>query len=237
MTELSKEEKETKVKTLLQKGYIEAFFDFHSENKISAKDLHSVAEKAECHNTGWPIGVTLTRTDGAPYSINNGIEADIISRYDNSYDFWAINKNGNFYFVRTYQEDEKPIITKKGNAILWFDIRIWRIAELFLYCLRLGKELGIDPSVKIDIAISHFGIKDRVLSCWNQMIMWFDDDNYICKTEPHEFRLSESLDYINLNYKELVHKAVSDLLFYFSKFEISRGDCDQTVDSFLKARS
>ncbi len=235
-TNMEKEkEKKERAKQLLGQGYLEVFFDFHSENRFSAKELFTMAEKAECHNTGWPIGVTLTKPDLAPFATDEGIEAFILSRSDASFDYWSIKKNGNFYFIRTHGEDTKPTKSTKGNSVLWLDTRIWRIAEVFLYCQKLGNELKLNATNKIDIIIIHTGLKGRTLVCGDPMRIWFDDE-YFCKSEKHQFRVAESLDFIKLNYKELIFKLCSDLFYFFSQCDLNRGICDGIVDDFLKSR-
>ena len=81
-------------KEYLKKGYLEAFLGMNSGKRWRSRDLHTIAEKAECHNTGWPIGVTLTRQDHAPYSVEDGIEAVIPSRFDKTFDYWSLKNNG-----------------------------------------------------------------------------------------------------------------------------------------------
>ena len=135
MSNTEKKSLSDKYKNYLSKGYIEAFLGMNSDRTFRAKELISIAEKAECHNTGWPIGVTLTRDDLAPYPVEDGIEAVIPSHSERMFDYWSLRNTGDFYFVRTFQEDEKPIITEAGKNIIWFDVQIWRISELLLYCL------------------------------------------------------------------------------------------------------
>ena len=225
-----------KYQEYLKKGYLEAFLGMSSNKTWRSRELHSIAEKAECHNTGWPIGVTLTRSDLAPYPVEDGIEAAIPSHDMGMFDYWSLKKNGDFYFIRTFQEDEKPTTTKSGKKILWFDTQIWRISEILLYCLNLGRELQLDFSNKVDVYISYNGLKDRVLSCNDPMRIWFDDELYICKAEKFEFQFSESLDYIKVNFKELIFNIASELSYYFGRFELDRGVCDSIVDQFLSSR-
>lgn len=225
-----------KIDDYLQKGYLEAFLGMNTEKVRSAKELFSVAEKAECHNTGWPIGVTLTRQELAPYPTSNGIEAVIKSSDFNAFDYWSLKKNGDFYFIRTFEEDNEQSTSKSGKKLLWLDTRIWRISELLLYCLNLGRELELDFSKKVDISIVHNLLKDRVLSCNDPMRFWIHDDFNICKTKNHRFQMSESLDYIKINFKDLIFKISSDLMYYFGQFDLDRKVCDDIVDKFLKSR-
>lgn len=225
-----------KYKDYLKKGYLEAFLGMNSEKTWKPRDLHSIAEKVESHNTGWPIGVTLTKSDLAPYSIEDGIEAVISSHDMAMFDYWSLKKNGDFYFLRTFQEDEKPTLTKNGKKILWFDIQIWRISEILLYCTKLGSELELDFSRKVDMYISYNGLRDRILSCNDPMRFWFDDEWHICKTDKFEYQFSESLDYIKVNFNELIFNIASDLAYYFGRFELNRGVCNSIVDKFLSSR-
>ncbi len=225
-----------KYQEYFKKGYLEVFLGMKSDKTWRPRELHSIAEKAECHNTGWPIGVTLTKANLAPDTVEDGIETVIPSHDIAMFDYWSLKKNGDFYFIRTFQEDEKPTTTKSAKKILWFDIQIWRISEILLYCLNLGRELQLDFSNKVDVYISYNGLKDRVLSCNDPIRFWIDHEWYICKAEKFEFQFSESLDYIKVNFKELIFNIASELTYYFGKFELNRGVCDSIVDKFLSSR-
>lgn len=225
-----------KYKDYLTRGYLEVFLSMNSEKAFKARELFSIAEKAECRNTGWPIGVTLTRDEVAPYQTEDGIEAVIPGTLERSFDYWSINRNGDFYFIRTYQEDEKPSITKSGKSILWFDVHIWRISEILLYCLNLARELQIDFSKKIDVYISYHGLKDRVLSCNDPMGFWFDDETYFSRADTFEYQISDSVDYIKVNYKDLIYNIASELAYFFNRFELNRSVCDSIVDKFLSTK-
>lgn len=236
MNSISDDIVKEKYKEYLKKGYLEAFLGMNSGKTYEAKELHSIAEKSECHNTGWPIGVTLTRSEVAPYSTEDGIEAIIPSSSRSMFDYWSLKKKGDFYFVRTYEEDEMPTKSNKGKNILWMDMQIWRISELLLYCLNLGKELQLDFTNNIDIYISYNYLKDRVLACNNPRRLWLDSDLYICKSEIFEANVSRSLDYIKVNYKDLVFSMSSELASYFGRFNLERANCDEIVDEFLRSR-
>ncbi len=236
MTDIEENSIRERYKEYLQKGYLEVFLGMNSDNTWKPKELHAIAEKAESHNTGWPIGVTLTKSDLAPYTVEDGIEA-VIPSYDMSmFDYWSLKKNGDFYFLRTFQEDGKPTLTKNGKTILWFDIQIWRISEILLYCTKLGSELNLDFSKKIDIYISYNGLKDRILSCNDSMRFWFNDEQYVCKADKFENQFSESLDYIKINFKELIYNIASDMVYCFGRFELNKGVCDSIVDKFLGSK-
>lgn len=224
-------------KDYLAQGYIEVFLSMNSVKTFSGKELFSIAEKAECHNTGWPIGVTLTRQEVAPYQTENGIEAVIPGLSDRSFDYWSISRSGDFYFIRTYQEDEKPVVTNAGNRILWFGVHIWRISEILQYCLNLASELQIDFSKEITVFVAYHGLKNRVLSCNDPMRFWFKDETYLSKTDKFEYQFSESIDYIKINYKDLISNIASELAYFFNRFELNRGVCNSIVDKFLGARS
>jgi len=229
-----------KEKVLLEKykelnmGYLKAFLCMNLGKTLGIKELLPIAEKSQCHNTGWPIGVVLTKEDHAPYPIENGVEA-VISGWT-GFDYWFLEKNGNFYFIRKFEEDKEPTKTKTGKNVLWFDIQIWRVGEVLLYCLNLGRELQLDFSKKVDVDITYKGLKDRVLSCNNRNRAWFHDDLYFSRVEEFNFHFSESLDYIKLNFKELVFNIISELTYYFNKFNLERRICDDIVDEFLNSK-
>jgi len=221
----------------LKSGYMEVFLGMNTDSTWGVQELLKFAENAECHNTGWPVGVSLTKPELAPYATEKGIEVVIPGTPTMPlFDYWSLKKNGDFYFIRTYQEDEQQTMTNTGKNVFWFDTQIWRVSEILLYCLNLSKELQLNFSNKVDIFVNYYGLDSRVLSCNDPMRFWRDDDMYLCKSAKFEKHISLSTDTLKLDYKETIYDVFKELLFYFGQFPLNKEVCDSIVDNFLKAR-
>ena len=89
-------------------GFTDGFFKFviqvpYGLDPIDSATLLEIARKAECHNTGWPIGVVMTKPEYKPIPLSNGIRAiikgvrSIVSRVE-EFDYWAMNNRGHFFY-------------------------------------------------------------------------------------------------------------------------------------------
>ena len=97
-------------------GFTEGFFKFvirvpYGIDQIDNTTLLEIARKSECHNTGWPIGVIMTKPEYKPVPLNEGIRAvikHILVTIDNidiaEFDYWALNNRGHFFFIRGHED-------------------------------------------------------------------------------------------------------------------------------------
>lgn len=121
------------------------------------RELLDAARQAAVHNFGWPIGVVLENNPkGKPRPAADGIFAEIHSR-DNAYDYWALNRGGDFYSLISLFEDER------SEGTVFFDTRIIRTTEAILHSLGLYKALGAEIGARIQLTVSHGGLSGRVL--------------------------------------------------------------------------
>ena len=131
-------------------------------------DLLAAAQKSVCRNTGWPIGVVLTNPEFSPKPMSDGIRAVIRSTiFRNSFDFWSLDRRGYFYLLRELEEDSDT--RRKAGASLYFDTRIWRIAEGLLHCANLYRALDMPAETEIRFQIVHRGLHGRMLLASDQM--------------------------------------------------------------------
>src|SRR5207249_2885375 len=123
--------------------------------------------KSEIHTFGWPIGVTLENRDefrSRPYG--DGIRAEIgmdRSAFSGrpSYDYWTLRANGDFYLLQSLFEDDRT--TDK----LFFNTRIVRVTESFLFAANLYENLGVAPETRISVRVTHRGLAGRELTSSN----------------------------------------------------------------------
>jgi len=140
------------------KGYMEIRFALdHPKPSFSQKTLLEAGEKAEIKTFGWPIGVTLDRQDCRPRPRSGGIFAEVPL---DTYDYWALQRNGDFYLLQSLFEDMK----QQPRTSIYFNTRIVRVTEALLYCARLYLNLGIDRSTLVSFGAKHGGLAGRILS-------------------------------------------------------------------------
>jgi len=200
---------------------------------LGHKDLLRIAEAAECRNTGWPIGVTMTRPELAPRPVEDGIEAVLTQLDLGGADYWKLFRDGKFFFMRQLEEDERMGLEPK--KFLAVDTKIWRIAEGFLYLSRLGRELNLTPTSEVVIRFLHDGLKQRELTTSNSRR--HISSGYICRgADKMETEIKTSLTNIHPSIKEYTHKVASELFQLFDFFSIQRTVCDGIVEEFLTSK-
>jgi hypothetical protein len=139
------------------------------DQKINAtqKELLEAATSAQIETFGWPLGVVLPNPDMKPRPTAEGIVTKVsisnqkfFTRIRNSFDYWSLNKNGDFYLLKSLFEDN----SERGvGKYLLFNTRIVRITEALLHCARLYSNLQLDPTHQVAISIRHGGLSDRML--------------------------------------------------------------------------
>lgn len=122
-------------------------------------ELNQAARNAQIETFGWPIAVYLDVEGSRPRPRADGIAASIATGSKDSFDYWAIRTNGDFYFLGSLFEDERR--REQAGQFLYFDTRINRVTEALLYCIRLYSGLGVDRSARVSIGIRHGGLRGR----------------------------------------------------------------------------
>ena len=146
-------------------GYMEARSALHEPQAKSQLDLLNAMRKAEIKTFGWPIGLLLeSRDEYRPRPTADGISAEVAIRDGKghsgqaSYDLWAARNNGDFYLLQSLFEDER------GTSALFFNTRIVRIAETFLFLAGFYENLGVDAVTRVSVRIAHRGLAGRTLT-------------------------------------------------------------------------
>ena len=103
-------------------------------------DLNRAASAAQSSTSGWPIAVYLDTDEFRPRPRVDGIVASILPDTRDSFDYWSIRTNGDFYFLGSLSEDK----WQPGHVgqLFFFDTRTIRATEAILYCIRLYSQIG-----------------------------------------------------------------------------------------------
>jgi hypothetical protein len=207
-------------------GFMEVRFralDAEHSIEVSQPELLQAVEKASIHAFGWPIGIVLHTKEGRPRPMADGIVAEIPG-VEGSYDYWALRTNADFYFLGSLFEDERTENT------MWFDTRIMRITETFLFCYRLYKALGVDEENTVKIQIRHGGLVGRVLSSARPAVWALDRTSH---EQEVEWRGTMQLARIREEFKPAVKKALDPLLMLFDFFQPPQAQVYSQIEEFL----
>jgi len=206
------------------------------EFKWNQYELLAVAQRAELRNTGWPIGLVLQRPGFAPVPTEDGIEARL-SHYGKgrTEDFWYFRTDGSYYVSRLFEEDfETPAFSSSEGhpeRSIWFDVRIWRIAEVFLHSAALYHELGIPPDKPYALTINHRGLEAREF--YVSTASRFVRRGRICRSPAATWTKEVTQDYVMSNLKGLVGEVARGLFVLFAFAQVSQEVVDGIVDEFL----
>jgi len=205
-------------------GFMEASFRVIGDGAHKPQsDLVRAAESASIHAFGWPIGVVLHTAEGRPKPLAEGIVAEIKAA-GSSYDYWALRTNGDFYFLGSLFEDERA-----QNA-LWFDTRIMRVTETFLFCYRLYKALGRSEESTVRISLRHGGLRDRVLAS-AKPALWPLRRTSV--EDEVEWTKTIQLSSVRTELRETVKAALDPLFILFDFFQPPEQQVFSEVDAFL----
>lgn len=202
-------------------------------------ELLAAAQRAELRNTGWPIGLVLQSHGFAPVPTPDGIEARL-SHYGSGLDedTWYFHNDGSYYVSRLFEEDfEAPRFTSSEGhprRCIWFDTRIWRIAEVFLHSAALYRELGVPPEEPYALAVNHRGLEAREFYKSDPRRVVFR--GRLCHSPAVTWTREVTQDYLKSDLKSLVGEVASNLFVLFDFAQVSREVIDNIVDKFLHSR-
>lgn len=194
-----------------------------SDIEVHPKDLLEKADASVIHTTGWPLGVVL-HNEKRPRPTSDGIIFAHIA--STSYDYWALRRNGDFFLLKSLVEDRAGPTER-----VFFETRIIRVTESFLYCRQLYSNLGVSENERISIGIKHSGIRDRVLEAGNPK-RWISSEHRNTTEDEHYKEIQTSLSEIETNLVELVKQVIEPFFFLFDYFEINQEQYEYFVNTF-----
>jgi hypothetical protein len=193
--------------------------------------LLDAANEAQIPTFGWPIGVVLNnRKEYRPRSTADGIVAEIGPEESSglerrlTYDYWTLRKNGDFYLLQSFFEDMRK------SGLIYFNTRIVRVTETFLYCARLYNRLGIPNTSIVNISIVHRGLKNRMLTSVGGRDLF---QGYTTAENEVGATVSPKLLTIETNLVNLVKEVLSPVFMVFDYFEPSDSIYADIVNNFV----
>ncbi len=210
-----------------------------SRREWSQHKLLAAAGRAVLRNTGWPIGVVLTKPGLAPVPTPEGIEARITSRdrlVSSGEDFWSLSKDGSYYVSRAFEEDfqSERVVQQSSESperFIWFDVRIWRIAEVLLHSAVLYRELGVPPDEPYLLAVNHFGLEGREFRT-SDLGRWVLPGRF-CRYSDVSWSKEVTQDYVTVNLHALVSEVANGVFALFDFASIDDDVLREIVDGFL----
>lgn len=199
----------------------------------SQVELLQVANAAQIHTFGWPIGVVLNnREEFRPKPKADGIVAEIDAEDRSNvgarkYDYWTIRKDGSFYLLKSLFED-----TREPNSI-FFNTRIVRITEVLLYAVRLYTSLNVQPDSRLLMGFRHGGLKGRNISATSSRRLGIHgkaiEDEVYTEFETVIERIEPDL-------VDLVQKITAPLFMVFDFFQIHKSILEEIVNNFVDGK-
>jgi hypothetical protein len=149
-------------------GAMEVRMGLHAGLNKSQMELLNAVRTSEIKTFGWPFAVTLENREGCkPRPFGDGIRAEVSIKERNSYDYWAARKNGDFYAMQGYFEDQQG----RPDA-LFFNTRIVRLTEALMFAGRFYASLGALSESKFSIRVTHRGLAGRALKSIGNRVMF-----------------------------------------------------------------
>ncbi len=201
--------------------------------KFVQRELLDAASKAAIHTFGWPIGVVMTRAEYRPRPTTEGVVAEIGtgSDHNESFDYWSLRRDGDFYLIRDLFEDDR----QPERGLLFINTRIVQVTEALLYCARLYAQLNITPTQAVQIAIRHGGLKGRTLT-WVGRLGFDREENYATSEDESSAQVLTPLSKIESGLVEIVKEICAPLFILFNFYEVREETYSRIVDNFVAGR-
>lgn len=215
-------------------GYLEVSHKLVQPNREwRPRELLDAARKAE---SGWAIGIVFDGSDAAPKPTTEGAIAARIPRWDSpdQHDRWTLTKDGGFYCADLFEEDfgSPQFSSSEGHPdrMLWFDIRIWRMAEALLHSANLYRALGIEPDQPYAFSLRHHGLSGR--ESYASKPSFEIRRHRISSADRAEWQRILTQDEVKASLRELVQEIADGLFVLFDFMKVS---VDSELDGFLSS--
>jgi len=148
-------------------GFWETIVTIQPSGDWPQQQLRDAVAASTIRTFGWPIGISFDRDGQRPRPTAGGVVAQVTissgqsrSKSLGSYDYWNLQRTGDFYFLRSIFEDELGRTTE-----LFYNTRIVQVTEMLLFLARLyGQQLRLTDSTILSIKMTHGGLEGRYLT-------------------------------------------------------------------------
>ena len=224
--------------------------DYALEGELRPIELHelqSVIAREELRNTGWPMFVSLTRDDLAPYEHDGGLECwvkpedagveRVITADPAHCDFWRAAPTGRFMLIRGYQEDAQE--TFKPRTILDTTLPIWRVSEGLLHAAGMAAALKDDAKsdIVVRFRILYTGLSGRVLRPWANPLADLLVEGGAARSDETLLETVASTKDIEANLAAHVTPLIASLYERFGVSGLSTQQVAGEVERFRKSRT
>jgi len=189
------------------------------------------AREAQIETFGWPIGIVLNEEGLRPRPTTDGIVTEVVIQEQNgqnSFDYWSIRKDGDFYLLKSIFED------KRQENVLFFDTRIVRITETLLYAARLYSSLNVPRDSHYLVGIRHGGLKGRVLSMSGKTKKFPGSHDRVSSENEVYTELDTTIEHTESNLIDLVDRFAQPLFVVFDFYELPRSSVEYIVNKFVE---
>lgn len=201
---------------------------------VLQSELLEQARQAQIKTFGWPIGIVLDRNELRPRPTTDGIVTEITiqdaDRGRQSYDYWTLRKNGDFYLLKSIFEDER-----KENTI-FFNTRIVRITETLLHSAHLYSGLNVPRDARYLVGIRHGGLRGRVLSVSSIAKRMPPHSDRVSSEDEVYSEIETTIEQSESQLVELVEKFTQPLFMVFNFFELKRDVLAEIVNKFVEGK-
>lgn len=222
------------ISALAISGQMELRFALHAPINKSQVDLLTAVRASEIHTFGWPIAITLdNRDEYRPRPLADGIRAEVSIAKEalsgrESYDYWALAKNGDFYLLQNLFED------MRDEGKIFFNTRIVRVTEALMFAGGLYTHLGIPPETRVSVRVAHRGLAGRTLtSAGGRRHIWTKK----CVEDRCESEIATELGSIRETLVTDVQRLVAPLFMLFEFTEFNDSIYEDIVRKFEKGES
>ena len=174
----------------------------------------------------------VLRNEHRPRPDLDGIKAIVPA--EGFLDYWALKRDGRFYFMRGGEEDRRFDGNVRGKY-LYIDTKIRRITETFIYLHRLYIGLGMKDSDIVEISLIHYGLTRRVLKLMDSGRIPIRN-KYECLIHEVQSTRKEKLGDLLSNIKELVLGLSNEVFGMFDYYAVPKGSCDDIIDKFISKK-
>jgi len=200
---------------------------------VLQSELLRIARQAQIETFGWPIGPVLDREELKPKPTTDGVVAEVTIQDEDgrqSYDYWTLSKNGDFYLLKSIFEDER-----KDNAI-FFNTRIVRITETLLHTARLYSGFNIPTDAHYLVGIRHGGLKGRVLLTSSPQRRPPPLGRNISAEDEVYTEVETSIEQTESKLVEIVEQFTQPLFVMFNFYEVQRAELEDIVNKFVAGK-